>query len=125
MLMTTQKSVSHMAYLLEPGCKRREVWRDQRARTISVPNFFWRPELREKPGKFTGVTTQIGSTSADRPTGGANRARGIRDKFGVTSAAIRYARRVECSLHCPYSNLRMRMAGCQSICAIPEPAPAI
>jgi hypothetical protein len=38
--MTTQNSVSHMAYLLEPGCKRREVWQNQRARTGRVPNFF-------------------------------------------------------------------------------------
>src|SRR5574339_48842 len=48
MLMTTQNSVSHMAYLLEPDCKRREVWRDKRVRPAGVPNFFWRAGWRGK-----------------------------------------------------------------------------
>src|SRR4029079_15455349 len=124
MLMTTQNSVSHMAYLLEPGCKR---WKSG---DTNAPERSAFPTFLEAifAGKTRGIdffTTQSGSMNSGRPIEDANRARGILDKCDVTSAATRYAHQAVHPSRCPYSSLRMRTAGYRSACAGPEPAPTI
>jgi hypothetical protein len=51
MLMTTQNSVSHMAYLLEPGCKRRESGEANARERSSFPTFL--------KAKFAGESAGI------------------------------------------------------------------